>query len=114
MKTILQVLQDGDGSIRFNTDVNLEKHPQEVFDILCHTSFSMATKLWGGNELSVLGVIRALATADLSLCVNRPEMLKMLDENSKMLAMSFEEAKRTSGVRFITFPPGVKPSGMKN
>ena len=117
MRKILEVLQEGDGSIRFNTDVDLTKHPEELFDLIVHTTFSMATRLWGGNENTVLAIIRALVTADLSLCVNRLEILTMLGENSKMLALSFEETKREmnkTGMRIITFPPGIMPSGLKN
>ena len=117
MKKILEVLQDGDGSLRFNTDVDLNKTPEAIFEITTNAGFSMATKLWGGNELSVLSIIRALAVADLSLCVNRKEILKMLDDNSRFLAMSFDEAKREfekNGGRIITFAPGVMPSPAKS
>ena len=47
----------------------------------------MSSSLWGGNELNVLAMIRALAVADLGVSVNRGEMVRYLDGE-----LSFPEA----------------------
>ena len=54
----------------------------------------MATRLWGGNETSVIAIIRALAIADLTLCVNRKEMIEMLDDLSRMGASALNEIQK--------------------
>ena len=85
MKKILEVLQYGDIDIRFNTDLDPIKHPNVIPDVITRTSFAMTTRLWGGNERAVLAMIRALAVADLAVCVNRKEMVRHLDEDSEAL-----------------------------
>lgn len=113
MKKLLEVLQYGDGEIRFNTDINVNKNPEVIPDIASRAAFSMATGLWGENEVSVLAVLRALNLADLSLSVNRKEMLKEMDRNSEYLAKCLHEAKREyekAGGKVFTFGPDIKPS----
>ena len=118
MKKILEVLQYGDSDIRFNTDIHVEKSPGIIIpDITTKVSFTMATKLWGGNELSVLAMIRALAIADLSLCVNRVQMLREMGELSANLARSFKETTemmKKEGYQIQTFSPLVQPSKIKS
>lgn len=112
MKKILEVLQYGEMDIRFNTDIDVNKNPEAVLDIVSNVAFSMATKLWGGNELSVLAMIRALSIADLALSVNRKEMIKELDRSSETMArtmkMAAEEFRRNGG-KLMTFGPGIMP-----
>ena len=117
MKKILEVLQDGDIDIRFDTDFDPVKNPNAVFDVISRTAFAMVTTLWGGNEAAVLAMIRALAIADLSMCVDRKKMLRFLDEQSALMARSFREsmtAFKKKGGKVTFFPPGVKPSPVKN
>ena len=117
MKKILEVLQYGDLDIRFNTDIKIEKDPGQIPEIASLAMFSMATRLWGGNENSVLAVLRALSIADLSLCGNRKEMIRFLDEESALLASCFQETAQelaNKGGKVITFPPGIKPTKIKS
>lgn len=65
MKRILEVLQDGDGQLKFRTDINVWEDPMASMDIIQNAMLSMSTTLWGGNEQSVLAMIRSLAIADL-------------------------------------------------
>ena len=117
MKKILEVLQYGETDIRFNTDIDVEKNPEELQPLVIALIMTMATKLWGGNELSVLAVIRGLILADLSLSVNRKEMIKLMDEESgklaKALADTFSEMRK-KGMTVHTFGPGVKPPKIKS
>lgn len=112
MKKILEVLQDGSRLLRFNTDIDVTKNPQMALDITQSAIISMATTLWGGNEISVLAMIRALAIADLSVSVNQNEMIEYLRQSSKSLGEAFrlamENAERQG--RATIFPPNVKPN----
>ena len=112
MKKILEVLQYGKMEIRFNNNLDVNKNPADVLDIVSKVAFSMATKLWGGNELSVLAMIRALSIADLALSINRKEMIKELDRSSETMArtmkMAAEEFRRNGG-KLMTFGPGIMP-----
>ena len=45
MKKILEVLQDGDIDIRFDTDFDPVKNPNAVFDVISRTAFAMVTTL---------------------------------------------------------------------
>lgn len=47
MKRILEVLQDGDGQLKFNTDINVWKDPMVSMDIIQSAMLSMSTTLWG-------------------------------------------------------------------
>ena len=117
MKKILEVLQYGEMDVRFNTDIKVEGNLEIVPAIVSSVAYSMATRLWGGNELSVLSMIRSLAVADLSLCANRKWMIQQLDEFSFALARSFEEAKREfekRGGKFYTFEPNIMPPKRKS
>ncbi len=108
----MEVLQDGSGLLRFNTDIDVTKNPQMALDITQSAIISMATTLRGGNEISVLAMIRALAIADLSVSVNQNEMIEYLRQSSKSLGEAFrlamENAKRQG--RATIFPPNVKPN----
>lgn len=53
MKKILEVLQSEDGLLRFNTDLDAQKDPMAIMELTVSAMFSMATKLWGGNEQTV-------------------------------------------------------------
>lgn len=112
MKKILEVLQYGDNDIRFNTDLDVEKDPLLVGNVIFDATFAMTTILWGGNECSVLAMIRALSIADLALCVNRKAMLDYLDDASRECAKALEGAKQAmmkNGIEVKTFAPWVKP-----
>ena len=101
MKKILEVHRYGEMDIRFNTDIDPIKTPQEIPDVISQAAFAMATKLWGGNEQAVLSMIRALAIADLAMSANREEMIRWLDHESKVLAEGIRDAvkefKKTGG-----------------
>ena len=112
MKQLLEVLQYGENEIRFNTDLNVEKNPEVLMEILPMIMLSMATKLWGGNETSVLAAIRTLSIADLALSVNRKEMIRQLDQESETWAKIMKEAKEEfekRGGKVLTFGPNIKP-----
>lgn len=111
MKKILEVLQNENGEIRFYTDINVDKNPEEIMNIAPMAAISMATKLWGGNEVSVLAVIRALMVADLSLSVNRKEMVRGMTQSAEALERCMLEAKKEfekSGGRITMVPPAIK------
>lgn len=117
MKKILEVLQYGDFDFRFNTDIDVLKNPEIVPDIIAKAAMAMATTLWGGNEQSVLAMIRALSVADLGVSVNRKEMIRYLDESSRMFEISFAKARKNferNGGKIQEFPPNIKPSGTKS
>ncbi len=117
MKKILEVLQYGDMDIRFNTDIDPVRNPEIILDTIAKVTFSMMTKLWGGNEQAVLAMIRALAIADLSLSVNRKEMIRYLDDSSRMIVKSLAEARKEfekRGGKIMTFGPEVMPGKMKS
>ena len=117
MKKILEVHQYSDTDIRFNTDIDVSKNSEIVLDIVAKVIFAMSTKLWGGNELSVLAMVRALSIADLSISVNRKEMIKQLDESSRIMAKNFQqtlEEMKKAGGKVMTFGPGVMPGSMKS
>lgn len=116
MKKILEVLQYGDNDFRFNTDLDLVKHQKEIEMLPVRLVFTMITKLWGGNELAVLTAIRALAIADLAASVNREQMIRHLDHDSKNLARILFESKKEferAGGKVDVFYPGSKPGGCK-
>jgi len=117
MKKILEVLQYGDTDIRFNTDIDPTKDHEAILDVIARVSFAMATKLWGGNEQAVLAMIRALAIADLSMSVNRSQMIKHLEASANAIAKSMHEARREferNGGKVMTFAPGIMPNGSKS
>jgi hypothetical protein len=117
MKTILNVVRTDDQKIRFETDLDVKKNPDIVLELIEQFSLTMITTLWGGNEQTVLAIIRALAIADLSVSVNRKDMVRFLDETSRMAACALQEAKKDFvryGGKFVEFAPGVKPGGFKS
>ena len=117
MKKILEVLQYSDTDLRFNTDVEVRKNPNIVPETVGRAALTMVTKLWGGNEQSVLAMIRALAIADLAVSVNRKEMIRYLDEASADMARAMVQARKEfekNGGKIATFPPGIMPSNIKN
>lgn len=117
MKKILEVLQYGEFDIRFNTDIDVMKNPALAQDITIKSALAMTTSLWGGNEISVLAMIRALGIADLGVSVNRKEMVRYLDSASKMVEQSMWEARREferKGGKIQVFSPLIKPTGNKS
>ena len=86
MKKILEIHQYGETDIRFHTDLRPTEKPESIPELVSSVAFSMMTSLWGGNEMDILAIIRALAIADLAVSVNRKEMIKMMDQDSKAFA----------------------------
>lgn len=91
MKKIIEVLEYGDNDIRFNTDLDVTRNPQLVLDLIPKLMFSMSSSLIGKKEVNVFAVIRSLISADLAISNNRKEMIKMLDEQTKILSKTFLE-----------------------
>ena len=112
MKTLLEITQKENGRILFNTDLDLTKNPSLLFQLSFDLAFAMMTNLWGGNESSVIGIIRSLAIADLSICGNRKDIVRFFDEASKDLCDGVHNAVREMEQKGLvkTFPPNVKPS----
>ena len=113
MKKILEVTQCENGELRFDTDLDVHKNPMEIMDLTVSAMFSMATKLWGGNEKSVIAVIRALFVADMAISVDRKVVLKGLGKESEVMGQQFMKMMqelRAQG-KAMSFPPGVpRPS----
>ena len=116
MKKILEVLLYGENDVRFNTDMNPEIHPEQIEETLLKVTMAMLTKLWGSNETAVLAMIRTLAIADLSLSVNRKEMIRNIDCQSEALADAVRSARREMERqgKIITFGPGIVPPKTKS
>ena len=115
MKKILEVLECSNGELKFNTEVDVIKDPETVIDITGRAIFCMATKLWGGNEHSVIAMIRALFSADMALSPDRKTVCKGIAEESKVLYEIFQKSLSQCG-KVQTFPPGFGPNmmGRKN
>lgn len=112
MKKILEVVRYGDNDIRFRTDMDPLKNPDSISQTISEVAFAMMTTLWGGNEQSVLAMIRALAIADLGVSVNRKEMIAFLDDSSAILAKTFRSARKAfekSGGKMQMFGSGISP-----
>ena len=117
MKKILEIHQYGETDIRFHTDLRPTVKPETIPELVSSTAFSMMTSLWGGNEIDILAVIRALAIADLAVSVNREEMIKMMDQDSKTFAEIIREAHQAferNGGKAVVFAPGIGPRKTKN
>ena len=116
MKKILEVLQYGDGELRFNTDIDVQKNPMAVMDLTIDAMFSMATKLWGGNEQTVIAVIRSLFVADMAISPDRKVVLKGLGKESEKLGEDFLKMMKElqEQGKAMTFPAGVQPPMSKN
>ena len=115
MKKILEVLQYGDGELRFNTDLDVKKDPMAIMDLTVSAMFSMATKLWGGNEQTVIAVIRSLFVADMAISIDRKVVLKGLGEESEKMGEEFLKMMKELQAqgKAMTFPPGVQASSSK-
>lgn len=115
MKKILEVLECSNGELKFNTDLNVKKNPSAVMDVASSAIFTMATKLWGGNEDSVVAVIRALFVADMALSVDRGIIMHGLAQEAERMAEVFNEmmSKMVASGKAQTFGPGVKPPAGK-
>lgn len=116
MKKILEVLQNADGELKFNTDLNVQKDPMAIMDLTISAMFSMATKLWGGNEQAVIAVIRALFVADMAISVERKTVLKVLGREAEQMGDEFMKMMKQlqDQGKAMSFPPCVKPSLSKN
>ena len=116
MKKILEVLQYGEGELRFNTDLDLQKDPMAIMDLTVSAMFSMATKLWGGNEQTVIAVIRSLFVADMAISPDRKVVLKGLGHEAEKMGDEFIKMMKTlqDQGKAMSFPPGVQPPMSKN
>ena len=99
------LLQCGNGELRFDTDVDVIKNPESIIDITDMAIYTMATKLWGGNEHSVVAMIRALFMADMALSPDRDVISKGLTRESKVMYEIFQKSISQCG-KVHTFLPG--------
>jgi hypothetical protein len=112
MRKILEVLECSNGELKFNTDVNVVENPEEIINITGRAIFDMATGLWGGNEHSVIAMIRAMFLADMALSPNRELLTKQLCREAKEMFQIFEgEIKKMAAQgKAMSFPPGAGPN----
>jgi hypothetical protein len=115
MKKILEVLESSNGELKFYTDVDVKKNPAAVMDVASSAVFTMATKLWGGQEDSVIAVIRALFVADMALSVDPRMLIHGLAQESERMAEIFNDmmSRLVAEGKAQTFGPGVKPPSGK-
>ena len=71
--------------MRFNTDLDVSKDPMAIMNLTIGAMFSMATKLWGGNEQTVIAVIRALFVADMAISPDRKIILNGLGKEAEKI-----------------------------
>ena len=116
MKKILEVLQNAEGELKFNTDLDMQKDPLAIMDLTVNAMFSMATKLWGGNEQTVIAVIRSLFVADMAISTDRKTVLKGLGYEAEKMGDEFIKMMKTlqDQGKAMSFPPGVQPPMSKN
>ena len=116
MKKILEVIQCDDGQVLFNTDLDVRKNPMVLMDLTARAMFSMATKLWGGNEKTVIAVIRALFVADMAISVDRKIVLKGLGQESETMGEEFMKmmTELQAQGKAMTFPPDMSSPSSKN
>ena len=117
MKKVLEVLQYGETDLRFNTDFDVKKNPDAIAALVLKIAMAMGTSLWGGNEQSVLAVLRAMTVADLALTVNRKELIQVMEHDATMLARALERARKEfvrAGGEVQVFGPGVASSGHRS
>lgn len=117
MKKILEILQYGDADIRFRTDLKPAEKPESIPGLVSSIAIAMMTTLWGANEREIIPILRALTIADLAVSVNREEMIRLMDEDSREFARILQETRREferQGGKVITFPPHVQPSKIQS
>lgn len=118
MRKILEVIECPNGELKFNTDVDIIKNPDEIPDISSRATFCMATKLWGGNEHSIMAMIRVLFMADMALSPNRKQITKQLCNDAEEMFRIFEMMSKQMAAKGQgqMFPPGMSPNvkGPKN
>ena len=116
MKKILEVLECSNGELKFYTDVDVKKNPTAVMDVASSAVFTMATKLWGGQEDSVIAVIRALFVADMTLSVDRNVIMQGLGQEAERMSEVFNDMMNqlVKAGKAQTFGPGIKPPSGKH
>ena len=116
MKKILEVIQTGDGELKFNTDLNVQKNPMAIMDLTVSAMFSMATKLWGGNEQTIIAVIRALFVADMAISTDRKIVLKGLGIEAEKMGEEFMKMVKELQCqgKAMAFPHSVQSPSSKN
>lgn len=116
MRKILEVLQSSTGELTFNTDINVEKNTTVVMDIMSSAMFCMATKLWGGNEQSVIAVIRALFVADMAISADGEFIMKGIMKEAAHMGKLFNDMMAAMEARGVaqSFAPGVPRPGDSN
>lgn len=114
MRKILEVLQSSTGELTFDTDIDVEMDPTAVMDIMSSAIFCMATKLWGGNEGSVIAMIRALFVADMAISSDRDIVMKGLMQEAAQMGKLFNDMMKALEEKGAAqrFGPGVTRDGV--
>lgn len=92
MKKILEVLQYGEGDIRFETDIDVRRDKDIGTVLMCKILMAMESDYWQQISDYVFDMIYALTVADLACSVNREEMLEILRKDSENVIKIKEEA----------------------
>ncbi len=112
MKKILEVLQYGDGDIRFETDIDVRKDKDIGTALMCKILMAMQSDYWQQISDYVFDMIYALTVADLACSVNREEMLEILRKDSDNVIKIKEESNRM--FREYKMKKAVSSAGSKN
>jgi prophage DNA circulation protein len=113
MRKVLEVLQSSTGEITFDTDIDVEKDPSALLDIMSSAIFCMATKLWGGNEHSVVAVIRALFVSDMAISTDRETIMNGLAQEAVHMGKLFNDMMEVFEAKgkVQSFGPGIPRPG---
>ena len=112
MKKILEVLQYGDGGIRFDTDIDVRRDKDIGTALMCKLLMVMQSDYWHPISDYVYDMIYALTVADLACSVNREEMLEIIRKDSENVLKIKEESNRM--LREYQMKRAVSSAGSKN
>ena len=108
MKTILEVLQEGDTTIRFTTDVSFPLSNDDAIQMISLLMMSFSSTLFGKQEQNVTTAIRLVSLSEMALSGTIDQDVNLFrrqaKEMNKIFLQTMEMMKRRSKGETTTVP----------
>ena len=108
MKKILEIIQDGDMKVRFNTDITFPMSNNDAIEMISSLMMSFSSSVFGKHEQNVTTAIRIVALSEMALSGSIDKDVNLFrrqaKDMNKVFLQTMEMMKRRNKGEIISVP----------
>ena len=108
MKKILEIIQEGDMKVRFNTDITFPMSNNDAIEMISSLMMSFSSYVFGKHEQNVTTAIRIVALSEMALSGSIDQDVNLFrrqaKDMNKVFLQTMEMMKRRNKGEIISVP----------